>query len=185
MDHPLDKDQRYTYADYCTWDDNVRRELIDGVVYDMSAPTWEHQGISMSLSRQLSTFLQGKACNVFAAPFDVRLNANENDDTVVQPDVVVICDRSKQSGTGCVGSPDMVVEILSPASQRRDRLEKLRLYQRFGVREYWIVDPEYKTVSVHLLEGGKYMISVFGDEGAVPIHILESCEIYLQEVFSV
>ena len=185
MNLPLELEQLYDYADYCTWDDDVRRELIDGVIYVMSAPTWEHQGISSNLHGKLHSFLTGKPCKVFHAPFDVRLNANAKDDTVVQPDIVIICDRSKLIGTGCVGAPDMTIEILSPSSARRDMLEKLRLYQKYGVREYWIVDPETKMITAHLLENGKYIVYAYGDEETAPVSILDGCEINLQDVFDI
>ena len=185
MDKPIEADQRYTYADYLTWDDDVRRELIDGVIYVMSAPTWEHQRINGNLFMQIAVFLKGKPCKVFSAPFDVRLNADDKDDTVVQPDIVVICDRTKLIGTGCVNAPDMAVEVLSPSTTRRDRLEKLNLYQKYGVREYWVVDPDDKTVSVHFLENGKYVIYAYGEEDVAPVRILESCDINLKDVFDI
>ena len=174
---------KYTYADYCTWDDSERWELIDGVPYAMApAPTWQHQGISVVLSGQLREFLKGKPCNVFTAPFDVRLNANDEDDTVVQPDLVVICDRSKLSGTGCIGAPDLVIEILSPSTARHDKWIKLQQYQLAGVREYWIVDPDSQTVSAHLLENGKYTVAAYGD--SAPVTVLPGCEINLEDVFA-
>ena len=180
----LTEKQRYKYDDYCSWDDGQRWELIDGVAYAMSpGPSWEHQDISGKLYLQIANFLKGKPCKVFYAAFDVRLNADSGDDTVLQPDIVVICDRSIIGGTGCKGVPDMVAEIISPSTARRDRLVKLQIYQKAGVREYWIVDPESKTVSVHLLENGKYTISAYGDEDSAPVHVLEGCLINLAEVF--
>ena len=181
----LQEEQRYTYADYCTWDDNERWELIEGVPYAMSpAPAWRHQGISRELSYQLTDFLKGKPCKVFAAPFDVRLNADDEDDTVVQPDIVVICDRSKLSGTGCKGVPDMIIEILSPSTAQRDKWIKFNLYQRAGVREYWIVDPDSKMVTVHVLRDGVYTTAAYGDTGAAPVNALPGCEINLEDVFA-
>ena len=176
-------DMRYTYADYHSWDDEVRRELIDGVAYMLSAPAWEHQRVSHRLSLQLGNFLVGKTCEVYSAPFDVRLNAAERDDTVVQPDLVVICDRSKLRGTGCVGTPDMVIEILSPATAARDKLIKLNMYLRYGVREYWIIDPDNKMVSVHILENNNYVIRAYGNTDVVPVHILAGCTVKLSDVF--
>ncbi|MCL1917385.1 MAG: Uma2 family endonuclease [Peptococcaceae bacterium] len=172
-----------TYADYAGWDDSVRYELIEGMAYMMTAPSWIHQSISMSLATQIHNFLHGKPCKVFAAPFDVRLNADGNDDTVVQPDLVVICDRSKLSGSGCLGAPDMVVEILSPSNARYDILVKFQQYQKAGVREYWIVDPERRVLSVHVMENGKYFSNTYGDTDIVPVHILEGCQITMQDVF--
>ena len=114
----IKKETRFTYADYCTWPDDEHWELIDGKAYAMSSPTVSHQAISMALSRLLSTFLLGKECKVFAAPFDVRLCADGADDTVVQPDVLVVCDESKLSdGKGVRGAPDLVVEIVCVRSR--------------------------------------------------------------------
>ena len=185
MSLAAEKQGYYTYADYCSWDDGKRWELIEGAPYSMSpSPSWIHQSISVNISRQLSTFLIGKTCKVFAAPFDVRLNADTVDDTVVQPDIVIVCDRTKlEEKGGCKGVPDMVVEILSPSTATYDRLTKFRQYQKAGVREYWIVDPDSKTVSVHILENGKYIITVYGEVDTAPVHVLEGCEINLADAF--
>ena len=178
------QNERYTYADYCTWDDSERWELIGGVPYAMSpAPAPKHQEISIELSRQFGNFLKGKPCKVYPAPFDVRLSANNEDDTVVQPDLSVICDRSKIDDKGCKGSPDLVIEILSPSTARHDRMVKLRLYQKAGVREYWMVDPDTKTVQVCILDDGRYFITTYDDTGIAPVTVLPGCEINLQEVF--
>jgi len=96
---------------------------------------------------------------------------------------VVICDRAKIDDKGCNGAPDMIIEILSPSTAKHDRLLKFNKYQRAGVREYWIVDPADKTVQVHILENGRYFTTSFGEAGAVPVHVLEDCEIVLPDVF--
>lgn len=182
MEQP--KDNYYTYADYLTWSDDERYELIDGVPYAMvPAPGRTHQEFLMALSNQLYNFLKGKPCKVYPAPFDVRLAADKEDDTVVQPDITVICDRDKLDKRGCKGVPDMAVEILSPSTARHDRHVKFQLYQRFGVREYWVVDPETKTVQTHLLKDGKYFTNTYGEEDTAPVGVLEGCEINLKEVF--
>ena len=181
----LKEKERFTYLDYCTWDDTERWELVDGIPYAMSpAPSWIHQRVSGRLYFQFAGFLKGKSCEVFAAPFDVRLNAETGDDTVVQPDLVIICDRSKLSGTGCTGAPDMVIEILSPSSESHDRVLKFNRYLRAGVREYWIVAPDSKTVSVHVLKNGEYVSSAFADADAAPVSVLDGCTISLQDVFA-
>ena len=179
--------QRYTFAEYMTWDDGERWEIIEGTPYLMSpVPTWVHQGISGEIFLQLAVFLKGKQCKVFHAPFDVRLfpEDDNSDDTVVQPDLVVICDRSKYMRTGCAGPPDMVVEILSPGTARHDRFVKLHLYKKAGVREYWIVDPETKVLSTFILKDGEYVAGVYGADDAAPVHILEGLSIDLAEVFA-
>ena len=180
----LSEDKRYTYADYCSWDDDTRWELIDGIPYAMSAPTQAHQTVGGEIFTQLHNFLKGKPCKVFYAPFDVRLNANEGDDTVVQPDLLVVCDDSKLDGKACVGAPDMVVEILSPSTSRHDKLLKFNAYQRAGVREYWLVDPDSRTLSVYILKDGAYMARAYADTDDVPVEVLDGCEINLPDVFN-
>ena len=173
----------YAYEDYCAWDDDERWELIDGVPYAMAAPNRSHQGISGSIYVQLANFLRGKACEVYYAPFDVRLNAETFDNTVVQPDIVVFCDESKLDDKGGIGAPDMAVEILSPSSASHDMIRKYMLYMNVGVREYWIVDPVTKTVVVHLLEDVGYKGRVFSETDVVPVTVLEGCTVNLAEVF--
>jgi Uma2 family endonuclease len=156
-------DRLYTYGDYRTWADEERWELIDGAAWAMSpAANRYHQALSVELGRQISNFLQGKPFRMYQAPFDVLLpeSADQDDDavtTVVQPDVVVICDRAKLTPAGCTGAPDWIVEILSPRTARKDFELKLHLYERHGVREYWIVDPGNRFVHVYLLgQDGSY-----------------------------
>lgn len=181
---------RYTFADCLTWDEKERIEIMDGKVFLMAAPSSNHQEISMELSRQLANFLEGKRCRVYPAPFDVRLFEKDGDtpedvDTVVEPDISVICDKSKIDTRGCKGAPDLVIEILSPSSLRNDRLVKLRLYQRAGVREYWIVDPENKTVQVLLLDsmGILHPHEDYGREDVAKVNVLDGCFIELNKVF--
>ena len=137
----------YTFADCLAWDESDRIEIVNGEAIMMSPPSRAHQEILMELARQLANYLEGKRCKVYPAPFAVRLferdgDAPENVDTMVEPDISVVCDNNKLDKHGCKGAPDMVVEILSPSTRRHDRLVKLGLYQQAGVREYWIVDPE-------------------------------------------
>ncbi|MCL2099737.1 MAG: Uma2 family endonuclease [Oscillospiraceae bacterium] len=174
---------KYSYADYIKWDGKTRYELIDGAAYAMASPSQEHQEISGEFFRQLANFLRGKPCKVFHAPFDVRLNYDSYDDTVVQPDILIVCDKSKLNGRSVKGAPDMIIEIMS-SNTRHDTFVKFRLYQKAGVREYWIVDPKTRTVQVYLLDGGKYTINYYTAEDTAPVHILENCEINLADVFN-
>ena len=180
------KDKHYTAADYASWDDNERYELIDGVPYKMMspAPSKAHQSILLELAGQLRDFLKGKACRVFIAPFDVFLNLAGSDDIVVQPDIVVICDKSKLDDKGYKGVPDFVAEILSPSTAGYDRVIKFNTYLRAGVREYWIVDPDSRTVQVNLMEAGKYVANAYADADIAPVHVLKGCEIILSDVFA-
>ena len=181
---------RYTFADCLTWEENERIEIIDGEAVMMAPPSSVHQEIVAELTRQFGNYLEGKRCKVYPAPFGVRLferdgDAPEDVDTMVEPDLSIVCDRSKIDKHGCKGAPDLVVEILSPSSLRHDRFVKLGLYQRAGVREYWIVDPEYKSVQVFTLDaGGSLCISEeYGRDGVARVNVLEGCFIDLGKVF--
>lgn len=186
----LPQEKRYTYADILNWSEDERAELIDGKVYMMApAPSPDHQSISLELILQIGAYLKGRKCRLYHAPFDVRLFEKDGDqphhvDTVVQPDLLVVCDPSKLDGHGCKGAPDMVVEILSPSTMRNDRLLKFNLYQKAGVKEYWIVDPEAKVVLVMALEDGQYHAPmVYTAKDTVPVGVLEDCKIDLKPVF--
>lgn len=185
------KKERYTFADVLAWPDDERAELINGEIFLMApSPSRGHQGISVELTRQFANYLEGKKCKAYHAPFDVRLFEKEGDapedvDTVVEPDLVVICDPSKLDDRGCKGAPDMVVEILSPSTQRHDRLVKLGLYQRAGVREYWIVSPEEQTVQVFLQQDGSLQLhEVYDRQGVAKVNVLDGCFIELSKVFA-
>ncbi|MGB4006663.1 MAG: Uma2 family endonuclease [Halanaerobiales bacterium] len=180
----------YTFADYLKWNDGKRYELIDGQVYILApAPSPEHQRISGELYRQISNYLLDKDCQVFAAPFDVRLPEGEERDeeilTIVQPDILVVCDKSKLDQRGLKGAPDMVIEIVSPSTAGRDRGVKRDLYERNGVREYWLVDYSNKTIEVYLLNKGNSYGKpvVYSAEEKVPVNIFEGLEIELSLVF--
>jgi Uma2 family endonuclease len=150
----IERGARFTYRQYRTWPDDERWELIDGVAWCMSpAPLTRHQIIAGRLYAEMAAFLRGRSCRVFIAPFDVLLpKARESDDdvdTVVQPDISVFCDRSKITERGARGAPDLVVEVLSPSTSRIDQNEKFRLFERVGVREYWVVDPGFRALCVY------------------------------------
>ena len=182
---------RFTFANVLAWDENERAEIIDGEVFLMApAPSRGHQEISGALFAQLYNYLEGKRCKVYHPPFDVRLFEQEGEtpedvDTVVEPDLTVVCDMNKLDDMGCKGAPDMVVEIFSPSTRRHDRLIKLGLYQRAGVREYWIVDPENKAVQVFLQDGsGSLKIHEdYGREDMAKVNVLDDCLIDLSKVF--
>lgn len=180
---------RFTYADYLTWDENERIELLNGEPVMMAPPSRAHQKISMEISRQLANYLVGKKCEVYAAPFAVRLFETEGDTpenvkTVFEPDITVVCDKNKLDGHGCKGAPDMIIEILSPSTARHDRLIKLGEYQRAGVREYWIVSPDEKTVQVFLLDNGLlFPYEVYGKTEVAKVNVLDGCFIELAKAF--
>jgi Uma2 family endonuclease len=181
---PLAKEQpHYTYRDYLEWDDDGRYEIIDGESYMLAAPSRIHQEISGNLYYALRSFLEGKSCKVYAAPFSVRLFPAEDgsDDTVVEPDITVVCDSSKLDDRGCKGPPDMIIEIVSPSTARYDRIVKFGKYREAGVREYWIADPEERAIFAYTLKNGEYTAAVYED--AAPVSVLPGCEIDLGSVF--
>lgn len=185
----LPTEKRYTYADLLNWDDDVRAELIEGEPVMLAAPDYDHQVILLELGVQFHAHLRGKRCNVVPAPFDVQIFSNvqdqpENIDTVVQPDLSLICDHSKIVKGVYRGAPPLIIEVLSPSNLRHDRIIKHSLYQRAGVQEYWIVDPIKQMVLVHTLNDGRYGSPVaYTREESVPVGVLEGCEIDLRSVF--
>ena len=176
----------YTYADLLEWDEDVRAELHDGEAIMMSPPLRVHQGALTELLFQIQSYLKGKKYKVYPAPFGVRLfpKKDKSDDTVFEPDIVVICDSGKLDERGCNGPPDLVIEIISPSTAKYDRVYKLRKYQQAGVIEYWIVDPEQKTVQVCILENDRYVVSMYDETDKVSVSVLEGCEIDLADVFA-
>jgi len=177
-------DIRYTYTDYLQWDDGMRRELIDGKIYFMAGPNRRHQKLSGNLYDQFKAFLKGKECEVYYAPLDVRLNADTLDDTVVQPDLIIVCDDSILDDAGIKGAPDMVVEILSPTTADYDRATKFNIYLQAGIKEYWIVDPETQSLAVNILNDGRYITYLYSNNETAPVRILEGCMINLSEIFA-
>ena len=195
---PASEKRHFTYADYLKWPEDVRAEIIYGVAYMMAPPLTNHQRISMRLSKRFAQFLEGKTCEVFAAPFGVRLfpKQDNSDDTVVEPDLVVICDSSKIDEQGCNGAPDLVIEILSPSTRRKDISIKLELYLKAKVREYWVVSPDNMEITVYVLENDRYSVKLYGlndpephDEhyvvvpDIVPVSVLPGLEIDTKEIF--
>jgi Uma2 family endonuclease len=182
------EDRHFTYADYKEWelDEGERYELIDGEAFAMSAPSARHQVLSGALFYQFYSFLRGKPCQVFYAPFDVRLfyEEDESDDTVVQPDLMVICDKDKIGKEGCRGAPDLVIEILSPSNTALEMEKKFLLYQEAGVREYWIVDSENNTLKVHRFQDSEILTNTYKSADTVPVAVLPGFSIALEQVFA-
>lgn len=145
---PLPKEQIYTTNDIYNLPEGTRAELIDGQIYYMAPPSRIHQEIAGTLYRKIANYLESKkgSCKPYIAPFAVFLN--ENDKNYVEPDISVICDKSKLTDSGCVGAPDWIIEVVSPSSRRMDYFTKLFKYRSAGVREYWIVDSAKDRVTV-------------------------------------
>jgi Uma2 family endonuclease len=176
----------YTYRDYLDTDDDYRAEIIDGALYVASPPSRYHQDISRNLLIKIAGFLKGKPGRVYAAPFGVRLfpKSDLSDDTYVEPDITVVCDPSKLDDRGCNGAPDMIIEIMSPSNRQNDMLVKFRKYLQAGVREYWIVDTEEKTVHACVLDNKEYRVSVYDETQTVPAAVLPGCAVELKSVFA-
>lgn len=154
--------QHHTYGESFTWSDDQRIELVGGVAYvkEPPAPSRAHQELVGELHRQVANALEGTSSRAYVAPFDVRLptagEADDEIDTVLQPDVLIVCDRRKLDERGMRGAPDWVAEVLSPSTSRHDRFVKLPVYERAAVPEVWLIDPAERTLSVYRLEGGRY-----------------------------
>jgi Uma2 family endonuclease len=190
----LDLNRLYSYADYLTWRFEQRVELIRGKIFRMSpAPSVRHQQVSMALTHQLLVLVGQRNCQLFAAPFDVRLPDSHKSAqsaqeiyTVVQPDLCVICDRDKLEAQGAIGAPDLVVEILSPGNSKKEMKIKYALYEESGVREYWIVYPSEYVLQQFVLEaGGRYALkNSFTEDEVFSAHIFPDLQIDLAEVFA-
>lgn len=179
----------YTFADYLSWDGEGRIEILDGQLIMMAPPSRIHQKISMELCYQIRRFLEGKTCEVYAAPFAVRLFEEDDDEpedvqTVFEPDIVVICDKNKLDDHGCKGAPDLIVEILSPSTIRHDLIFKMRRYQQAGVKEYWVISPESQTVQVFTLEAGYKVYEAYTADDIAEVTVLNGCFIKLSNVFA-
>ena len=189
----LDLNQSYSYADYLTWQFNETVELIKGKIMLMSpAPNVTHQRVSMNFSGSLFNFFKRKKCQVFAAPFDVRLYdrkksilSNEDIHTVVQPDLCVICNPDILDMQGCNGAPDWIIEILSKGNSKREMQIKYELYQESGVQEYWIVYPNDQAINQFVLdESGRYQLKqMYTDDDMATPHLFPELAIDLTEVF--
>ena len=170
-----------TLEQYEALPEDLRVEVFDGVVYDMASPSQEHQTISMELSTVLNTYIRGKkgSCRVFHAPFDVKLS--EQPLTIVQPDLMIVCDKDKLDGKRCNGAPDFIIEIVSPGNPADDYIRKLYYYKNAGVREYWIVDPRRKNVTINFFEGNMPNVQ-YSFDSVIKVNIYDDLYINFSDI---
>jgi Uma2 family endonuclease len=187
----LDVTKQYSYADYLTWQFSERIELLKGYIRQMAAPSSKHQRIAFQLVKTFGIFFETHPCRVYFAPFDVRLYnrkksllADKDIYTIVQPDICVICDSSKIDEKGCNGSPDLIIEILSPSNAKTDLQDKYKLYEESGVTEYWVVFPNDCIIQQFVLEDDRYKIhGVFDNGKSITPFLFPDLSIELEEVF--
>jgi Uma2 family endonuclease len=187
----LDLTKSYTYADYLTWDFQERLEILKGKIFKMSpAPSRKHQEVSFQLSLVVGNFFKKTPCNVYVAPFDVRLinckksTSDREISTVFQPDICVICDKDKLDDRGCLGAPDLIIEILSPGNSKKEMDIKFDLYEENGVKEYWIVEPYQKSILIFTLQNDKYIgLKPTAEEGLVISPLFPELTFNVNEVF--
>ncbi len=179
----------FTYADYLKLGDDARYEVIDGQIYNMSpSPIPKHQRVLGELFTEFSVYLRGKECRVFIAPIDVCLSEEKEDLSKVKewviPDMVVVCDKDKIGEKRIMGSPDLLVEVLSTSTAKHDRLTKYNKYQQAGVKEYWIVDPVHETIEIFSLQDGRYIpFNIYAKEDSIKVSIFEDLCIHLNNIF--
>ena len=180
---------KYSYADYLTWQLDEMVEIIKGKLFKMTAaPSRLHQKVAGKLYYHLYGFLAGNPCEVYIAPFDVRFSkaSTKNEDiyTVVQPDICVICDKDKLDEAGCIGAPDLIVEVLSPGNNKKETHHKYEVYQEFGVKEYWIIQPIEQTLMIYTLQNGRYVPSRLKTSGdVVTSSVLPGFSLNLEDFF--
>ena len=181
----------YSYADYLTWPMDLVAELIQGRLFKKAAaaPNRIHQRVSLKLSVKLYQFLEGKTCQVYEAPFDVRFPKDSKEDhrifDVVQPDICVVCDPSILDQRGCIGSPDLIVEILSPGNSKLELKQKFDLYESLEVKEYWIIQPEHQTMTIYTWVNGTYLPSrLFTTGDVIESQVVKGFKLDLEEFFS-
>lgn len=186
----LDFSKKYSYKDYLKWQFTERLELLKGYIHKMSpAPSRRHQELAGNLHGSLWEYLKDKSCKVYSAPFDVRLPSLKDSETltVLQPDVSVICDLLKLDDKGCVGAPDLVIEILSPGNTDKEMKHKYAIYEESGVKEYWVVQPEYNNVHIYLLNENTNMYVAAKPHTSSDVltpSMFPDLEINLQEIFA-
>ena len=183
----LDLTKQYTYADYLHWEFKERVELIRGFIHKMSPePNRRHQKLSQNVNGDILNFFKKHPCEVYVAPFDVRLpiKNGKKDFTVVQPDLCVICDLEKLDDKGCNGAPDLIIEILSPNNTKHDIHTKFNLYQESGVKEYWIIQPDNNIVLVYSLQNEKYIgLQPFTEDDVIESIVFPEMKLLVNDVF--
>lgn len=186
-------DVPFSYADFLKWPEEERWELIDGIAYNMSpAPSRAHQEIVRELVVHIGSYLRGKPWKLFSAPFDVRLDdgeelTEEQIRTVVQPDIVVVCNEKKLDERGCKGAPDLVIEVISRESASRDMKQKLSLYEKYGVKEYWIISPFEQIIWVYNYDQNISMYgrpAIYSEDDTLASAILETLKLNVRDVFA-
>lgn len=188
----LDLSKSYTYADYLTWNFQERLEILKGKIFKMSpAPSRKHQRISLELTGAFYNYFKKTTCNIYVAPFDVRLinfkksTSDKEITTVFQPDICVICDKQKLDDRGCIGAPDLIIEILSPGNYRKEMDIKFDLYEENGVKEYWIVEPLQKSILIYTLQNDKYIgLKPITEEGLVHSPLFPEMTFNVSEIFA-
>ena len=188
----LDFDKVYSYADYLTWIFQDKLELFKGKISQMSpAPNRYHQVVSGNLQGILWNAFKNHSCNLYAAPFDVRLldkkKSTENKDiiTVVQPDLCVVCDENKLDDKGCIGAPELIIEILSPGNSKKEMKYKFDLYEEAGVLEYWIVNPENRTILIYILKENEFVgLHPLIEEDQIKSPLFPNLDFILEEIFN-
>ncbi len=172
----------YRENDYYSLPENVRAELIDGRFYDMSAPSRVHQEIVHFLDKKIGVYIDSKkgSCKVYPAPFAVKLFQKK--ETIVEPDISIICDHGKLTDKGCTGAPDWIIEVISPANPGHDYIRKLNLYAEAGVREYWIADPRTLKIFVYYLEQQDFQVGTYTFKDRIKVNIYDDLWIDFREL---
>ncbi|ABP68154.1 protein of unknown function DUF820 [Caldicellulosiruptor saccharolyticus DSM 8903] len=188
----IQKSNIKTYSNLKEISENKVYTLIDGTLFLHAAPSWQHQKILKNLMLIFGNYLKDKDCEIFSAPFDVFLEAKdeidvENATTVVQPDLTIICDKSKLAKTGYIGAPKMIIEITSPSTVRLDRVLKFNKYEEAGVKEYWVVEPENKIITCFVLQSdGRYgRPKIFSEGDIIKVATFPDLEIHVNEIFEI
>ena len=177
--------KKYTYEDYLNWPEDEHVELIEGQIHYMASPNVRHQELVTKLGARFDNYLHGKECVVFPVNLDVRVDFGAGNESVVQPDLLVVCDKSKLDKTGLNGAPDLVIEILSPSTRSHDLVWKYNKYLEIGVREYWTIEPEKEEITVNILTEDKkfYHAEKYYKGNSIKVFILENLIINVTDLF--